>query len=71
MEIWHAEARGLCPRAGGAWRWELLTDLQGLEDAAGDMDLKLAGSRAGITAAQLDVKGGGAHTPSPSQFRTK
>ena len=40
-------------------RTELLTDLQGLEDAAGDMDLKLAGSRAGLTAVQLDIKGSG------------
>lgn len=40
-------------------RTELLTDLQGLEDVAGDMDLKLAGSRAGLTAVQLDIKGSG------------
>ena len=50
---------GTCALSGGAERWELLTDLQGLEDAAGGMDLKLAGSRAGITAAQLDIKGAG------------
>ena len=40
-------------------RTELLTDLQGLEDAAGDRDLKLAGSRSGLTAVQLDIKGSG------------
>lgn len=37
-------------------RYELLTDLMGLEDSLGDMDFKVAGSRAGITACQLDVK---------------
>ncbi len=34
----------------------LLTDIQGLEDRFGDMDLKVAGTRSGITALQLDVK---------------
>ena len=34
----------------------LLTDIQGLEDHYGDMDLKVAGTKAGVTAVQLDVK---------------
>lgn len=33
-----------------------LTDIQGLEDHVGDMDFKVAGSRDGITAIQLDIK---------------
>ena len=34
----------------------LLTDIQGPEDHHGDMDFKVAGTRAGITAVQMDVK---------------
>lgn len=34
----------------------ILTDILGLEDFAGDMDFKVAGTDAGITAIQLDVK---------------
>ncbi|MCX6809261.1 MAG: polyribonucleotide nucleotidyltransferase [Candidatus Berkelbacteria bacterium] len=34
----------------------VLTDLQGLEDFGGDMDFKIAGTKDGITAIQLDVK---------------
>lgn len=34
----------------------ILTDINGLEDAFGHMDLKVTGTRKGITAAQLDVK---------------
>lgn len=34
----------------------LLTDIQGTEDAHGDMDFKIAGTREGITAIQLDLK---------------
>ena len=33
-----------------------LTDIQGMEDHAGDMDFKVAGTREGITAIQLDIK---------------
>ncbi len=33
-----------------------LTDIQGLEDFYGDMDLKIAGSKKGITAIQMDLK---------------
>ncbi len=34
----------------------VLTDIQGMEDALGDMDFKVAGSRQGITALQMDIK---------------
>lgn len=34
----------------------LLTDIQGIEDALGDMDLKLAGTEKGMTAIQMDLK---------------
>ncbi len=34
----------------------VLTDIAGIEDGAGDMDFKVAGTEAGITALQLDVK---------------
>ena len=34
----------------------ILTDITGLEDHFGDMDFKLAGTRNGVTAAQLDLK---------------
>lgn len=37
-------------------RWKVLTDIQGVEDHAGDMDFKVAGTIAGITAIQLDIK---------------
>src|SRR5699024_10441913 len=34
----------------------ILTDIQGLEDHLGDMDFKVAGTRDGITALQMDMK---------------
>ena len=34
----------------------VLTDIQGLEDFLGDMDFKVAGTRDGITAIQMDIK---------------
>jgi polyribonucleotide nucleotidyltransferase len=37
----------------------ILTDIQGIEDQCGDMDFKVAGTREGITALQLDAKVGG------------
>lgn len=37
-------------------RYELLTDIQGVEDSSGDMDFKVAGTREGMTAIQMDVK---------------
>lgn len=36
--------------------YKILTDLQGPEDQNGDMDFKLAGTKRGLTACQLDVK---------------
>ncbi len=37
-------------------KYKILTDIQGPEDHHGDMDFKIAGTRAGVTAIQLDVK---------------
>ncbi|MFA6504205.1 MAG: polyribonucleotide nucleotidyltransferase [Patescibacteria group bacterium] len=37
-------------------RWQVITDLQDLEDGAGVMDFKVAGTRTGITAIQMDTK---------------
>jgi len=37
-------------------RWAVLTDIQGMEDALGDMDFKVAGTVDGITALQMDIK---------------
>ena len=46
-------AMGLVTREG---RYAILTDIQGVEDALGDMDFKVAGTAAGITALQMDIK---------------
>ncbi len=40
----------------------VLTDIEGMEDALGDMDFKVAGTRDGITALQLDIKMKGINT---------
>ena len=37
-------------------RVEILTDILGLEDALGDMDFKVAGTRKGVTSIQMDIK---------------
>jgi len=37
-------------------KYKLLTDLMGLEDFSGDMDFKVAGTKKGITAIQMDTK---------------
>ena len=37
-------------------RWRVLTDIAGEEDHYGDMDFKVAGTRTGITALQMDIK---------------
>ncbi|MFN7088648.1 MAG: polyribonucleotide nucleotidyltransferase, partial [Candidatus Paceibacteria bacterium] len=37
-------------------RYRILTDIQGPEDHHGDMDCKIAGTRSGITAIQMDMK---------------
>jgi polyribonucleotide nucleotidyltransferase len=39
-----------------ASEYKILTDLQGLEDFAGDMDFKVAGTSSGVTAIQMDTK---------------
>jgi polyribonucleotide nucleotidyltransferase len=46
-------AMGLVTREG---RYAILTDIQGVEDALGDMDFKVAGTAEGITALQMDIK---------------
>ena len=40
----------------GEDRAVILTDIQGMEDALGDMDFKVAGTKDGITALQMDIK---------------
>jgi polyribonucleotide nucleotidyltransferase len=37
-------------------QYAILTDIQGLEDALGEMDFKVAGTKKGITAIQMDIK---------------
>ncbi len=44
---------------GKPTEYKVLTDIQGPEDHHGDMDFKVAGTRAGVTAVQMDVKVGG------------
>jgi len=46
-------AMGLVTREG---KFAVLTDIQGVEDNLGDMDFKVAGTRQGITALQMDIK---------------
>jgi polyribonucleotide nucleotidyltransferase len=36
--------------------FSILTDIQGMEDHLGDMDFKVAGTQAGVTALQMDIK---------------
>jgi len=45
--------------ASGELDYKILTDIQGPEDHHGDMDFKVAGTREGVTAIQLDIKVGG------------
>jgi polyribonucleotide nucleotidyltransferase len=50
-------AMGLITGDGeNAERFTILTDIQGMEDALGDMDFKVAGTADGITALQMDIK---------------
>jgi polyribonucleotide nucleotidyltransferase len=53
-------AMGLITDATG--RYKILTDIQGTEDHLGDMDFKVAGTAAGITALQMDIKISGLST---------
>ena len=48
-------AMGLIESANGK-KHTILTDIQGLEDHMGDMDFKVAGTKKGITALQMDIK---------------
>ena len=47
------------PMSSSELEYKVLTDIQGPEDHHGDMDFKVAGTRNGITAVQMDVKVGG------------
>jgi polyribonucleotide nucleotidyltransferase len=50
-------AMGLITGDGGDLnKYAVLTDIQGVEDALGDMDFKVAGTSKGITALQMDIK---------------
>ena len=53
-------AMGLVTDATG--RYQILTDIQGTEDHLGDMDFKVAGTKDGITALQMDIKISGLST---------
>ena len=48
-------AMGLITSPDGS-KYTILTDIQGLEDHMGDMDFKVAGTKTGITALQMDIK---------------
>jgi polyribonucleotide nucleotidyltransferase len=47
-------AMGLITGENGAY--QILTDIQGIEDHLGDMDFKVAGTAEGVTAIQMDIK---------------
>ncbi|EEF37688.1 polyribonucleotide nucleotidyltransferase 2, mitochondrial [Ricinus communis] len=47
------------PSTGEIKDYRVLTDILGLEDHLGDMDFKIAGTRNGVTAIQLDIKPAG------------
>jgi polyribonucleotide nucleotidyltransferase len=44
-------------------RLSILSDIQGMEDHLGDMDFKVAGTRNGVTALQMDIKIAGVDQP--------
>jgi len=52
-------AMGLILNLENPSEYKILSDIQGPEDHHGDMDFKVAGTREGITAIQLDIKVGG------------
>lgn len=65
-------ASGLMMEQGAkGLRYALLTDIQGPEDHHGDMDFKVAGTRKGITAIQMDVKVSGIPITILSEALTK
>src|SRR3978361_1160334 len=47
-------AMGLITGENG--HYQILTDIQGIEDHLGDMDFKVAGTSEGVTAIQMDIK---------------
>ncbi|KAL7100665.1 hypothetical protein ACP275_08G009400 [Erythranthe tilingii] len=47
------------PSTGEITDYRIVTDILGLEDHLGDMDFKIAGTRNGVTAIQLDIKPAG------------
>ncbi len=49
-------AMGLVTDGDSADRYTILSDIQGMEDALGDMDFKVAGTTDGVTAIQMDIK---------------
>ncbi len=49
-------AMGLVTDENDSSRYAILSDIQGMEDALGDMDFKVAGTRDGVTALQMDIK---------------
>ncbi|HVB14064.1 MAG TPA: polyribonucleotide nucleotidyltransferase [Candidatus Dormibacteraeota bacterium] len=52
-------AMGLVTDESDPTRYAILSDIQGMEDALGDMDFKVAGTRRGVTALQMDMKARG------------
>lgn len=63
MSLMHAGVPIKAPVAGVAMGlvkegefYTILTDIQGMEDALGDMDFKVAGTAKGVTAIQMDIK---------------
>ena len=52
-------------------KYKVLTDIQGPEDHHGDMDFKVAGTKNGVTAIQMDVKVGGIPLPILKEALTK
>ncbi len=56
-------AMGLMLSMHGDGRYKVLTDIQGPEDEFGDMDFKVAGTKDGITAIQMDIKLDGVPVP--------
>jgi len=59
------------PHQRTGWEFRRLTDILGKEDAFGDMDFKVTGTREGVTALQMDIKvkghQRGDHSPGPPE----
>lgn len=56
MGLMLSEAKSRAGEGQNQLEYKILTDIQGPEDHHGDMDFKVAGTRNGVTAIQLDVK---------------